>query len=110
MTFNTPYTFKMRTLVWQPVMFGQNVDFITICQKLEMTEISVTIQANIIIIKYCLLKIIAVPRTYFVTVRIVTFPAGKSALFELKMHAGLVVFLYRFKTELCKFVVAAMAI
>ena len=47
-------------------MFCQNVYFITIRQKLKMTKISMTVQANIIIIKNCLLKVIAVPYAYFV--------------------------------------------
>ena len=75
MTFDAPYISKMGCLVWKPVMLFDNINFLLVGKKLEPVKIGVAIKTNCIIIGNSLLKIVPVPYTDLVAVRVMALPA-----------------------------------
>ena len=75
MALDAPDIPEMDSLVGQPFMGLQYIDLAPFRKKLEMTKVSMAIQANGVVILYCLLYIFRIPDIYFVGMRIMTFPA-----------------------------------
>jgi hypothetical protein len=97
-------------LAWKPVMLGEDINFFPVGQQLEPLKIRMTMEADIVVIKYCLLNVFAVPDTYFITVGIMTIPAGKTFLFKLKMNTYFVALFYSLKIVLCEVLISSMTI
>jgi hypothetical protein len=110
MAFDTPYAFKVRFLVREPVMGFQNIYFLTVRKELKAVVVRMALQTYVVIIKYCLLQVLAVADAYTVIMRAMTFPACKTFLLKFEMCALLIFRFNDFEIKLRKLFIPAMAV
>ena len=110
MAFNTPYTFKMQCLVWQPLVFLNDIGIHLIGEHLVFGYICMAVQAYTVIVGYYILNFFFGTGCYFIGMRVVVHPAVKVFAMFGGMNAGLVLGFNLFEFELGIFFIASMAV
>src|SRR5664280_140722 len=110
MALYTSHIGKMRSLVRQPFMLLNDINFSPVAQKLKPTEVRVAIKANGVIICYRFLKVSIVSDTYLISMRIVALPACESVIPHFKVSTLFIFSFYLFKMIFRKLRVTSMTI
>jgi hypothetical protein len=100
----------MCSLVGKPVVLLQYVYFFMFRKQLKMVIVGMTVQADIIIVQYRLLKVNGMPHADLVIMRSMAFPACESFFLQFEMNTLLIFTFYFFKFELGELFIPAMAV
>ncbi len=110
MAFDTTYRFEMQFLIGKPVMFRDDITEVTTGEESEFFLVAVTVQTDVIGGHDDIRHIFRFPGQKFITVGIMTIPAGEISVCFGIMHRLLALCIDLLKLVLCKFFIISMAV